>query len=126
MPKKQVKKNIDIQEDAGDTVAKSYFVGETHSQEIIALLKEIKEQNKILKRRMTWMVVGNYLRLLLIILPLIVGTVLAYVYLPTFMQETVSQYSELLGGGTAGVPMIDLLNQVSPEQIEQARNLLTQ
>jgi hypothetical protein len=127
MTKKQVKKQMDKQEDAIDAVVQSNFVGKTHSQEILALLREIKEQNIVLKRRMTWMVVGNYLRLLLVILPLIIGTILAYVYLPSFMQDTLGQYEALFSGGVgSSFSVTDLLQQVSPEQIQEARNLLNQ
>lgn len=126
MVKKNVKTIIEKQEHAVETIAKkSNFVGQTHTEEILTILKEIKEQNSVLRRRMTWMVVGNYLRLLLVILPLIIGTILAYVYLPAFMQDTLGQYQELVGGsGSFGIT--ELLQQVSPEQLQEARSLLSQ
>jgi hypothetical protein len=123
--KKNIKAAVDVQEKAIDAVTKSQFVGKTNSEEILVLLQEIKEQNRIIKRRMMWMVVGNYLRLLLIVLPLIVGTVLAYVYLPSFLQNILGEYQQILGGGTQ-VPfsITDIFNQLSPEQIEEAAKLL--
>ncbi len=54
----------------------------------------IYKQNKKIKRRLTIMAVGDYLRLAFIIVPLI----LAIIYLPPLLNDVISQYSELLGG----------------------------
>ncbi|MBI4427136.1 MAG: hypothetical protein HY569_01465 [Candidatus Magasanikbacteria bacterium] len=85
----------------------------------------IYEQNKGIKRRLTWMVVGGYLRLLIVVVPLI----LAFIYLPPILKDLFAQYSNLLGGfsGAAKGGQLDIggiLNQVSPDQIQQIMKTL--
>ena len=85
----------------------------------------IYEQNRGIKRRLTWMVIGSYLRLLMIVVPLI----LAFIYLPPLLKDLFAQYSGLLGGlqGASKGGQLDvgsLLNQVSPDQIQQIMKTL--
>lgn len=75
----------------------------------------IYEQNEKIKRRITMMVVGSYLRLLLILVPL----VLALIYLPPLLQQALSQYSELLGIGGNMSGLDKILSEVSPQDISQ-------
>ncbi|PIT86787.1 MAG: hypothetical protein COU33_01220 [Candidatus Magasanikbacteria bacterium CG10_big_fil_rev_8_21_14_0_10_43_6] len=122
---KKIQANAALHEAATKAVTESPFVGKTASEEVLSLLKEIKEQNHVISRRITWMVVGNYVRLVVVILPLLVGIILAYVYLPAVFQEMLGEYQSLLGGGTQGAFSItDVLHQISPEQIEEASKLL--
>ena len=85
----------------------------------------IYEQNRGIKRRLTWMVIGSYLRLLMIVVPLI----LAFIYLPPLLKDLFAQYSSLLGGisGVSKGGQLDvgsILNQVSPDQIQQIMKTL--
>ena len=68
-------------------------MAEKTPEQITALLEKnlkwsevIYEQNKKIQRRLTWMAIGSYLRLLLILIPLIV----AIVYLPKLMKQFTS------------------------------------
>lgn len=85
----------------------------------------IYEQNKGIKRRLTWMVVGGYLRLLIVVVPL----VLAAIYLPPLIKDMLGQYGDLMGGlqnvSKGGQPDVgSILNQVSPDQIQQFMKML--
>jgi hypothetical protein len=87
----------------------------------------IYEQNRGIKRRLTLLLVGGYLKLLLIVVPLI----LAFIYLPPLLKDLFAQYSSLLGGlsGVSKGGQIDvgsILNQVSPDQIQQIMKTLGQ
>ena len=74
----------------------------------------IYNQNKKIKRRLTMIVVGNYLRLLLIAAPII----FALIYLPPLLLDLFDQYGQILGGaGGANATLgelgglLDLLKQ---------------
>ncbi len=76
----------------------------------------IYEQNKKIKNRLTWMVLGSYLRLAIIIIPII----LAFIYLPSLLKELFSQYQSVLGGvGGSPSQVNDLLGQVSSNQLQE-------
>jgi len=82
----------------------------------------IYEQNRKIKRRLTMMVVGNYLRLFIIVAPI----VLAIIYLPPLIEKLLST----VGGAGApaifggGLPLQDILSQIKPEQIQELLKLL--
>ncbi len=87
----------------------------------------IYEQNRAIKRRLTFMVLGNYLRLLMIILPLIVG----FWFLPPLIKQLVGQYQGLFNdSGTNSAPSASpaLLQKFFPslgtEQLKQINGLL--
>lgn len=62
------------------------------------LLSElIFEQNQRLQHRLTLMVIGNYVRLTIILTPIILGII----YLPPLVKDVWKDYGHLLGG--AGV-----------------------
>lgn len=94
----------------------------------------IYEQNRKIKRRLTLMAVGNYLRLFMILAPLI----LAVIYLPPLIEKLLATYGGLLGnvtgGGGSGAPAIfggglplqDILSQIKPEQIQALLKSLPQ
>jgi len=76
----------------------------------------IYEQNKKIKRRLTIMAIGSYLRLALILIPII----FAIFYLPPLLKNMISQYQSILGGtggSTSGIS--DLLGQVSSDQLQE-------
>jgi len=69
----------------------------------------IYNQNKKIKHRLTMMVVGNYLRLALIIAPIILGII----YLPSLIKQFSAQYQDVLGGMGLPIGNIgDLLGQL--------------
>lgn len=57
------------------------------------LAEKIYEQNRSINRRLTWMVIGNYLRLVLILAPLILGII----FLPPLIAQLWQQYTGLIG-----------------------------
>ena len=75
---------------------------------------------------MTMMVIGNYMRLLLIVAPIIIGII----YLPPLMSSLWEQYSSMLG--LQGVPLTDIGeifkqlrgtgSQIDPSQIQEILN----
>lgn len=74
----------------------------------------IYEQNRKIKKRLTMMAVANYLRLILIVVPIIIGII----FLPPLLEGVWQQYSEILGisssGGTSGLnSLTDILSQIS-------------
>jgi len=125
MIKKQVKKNENEGIDAEIPEIKHPKIDVNINTSDHASLKElveknikwsqvIYEQNKKIKSRLTWMVVGSYLRLAIIIIPII----LALIYLPPLLKGVFSQYSSLLGG-LGGAPQVnDFLGDVSSSQIQ--------
>ncbi len=80
----------------------------------------IYEQNRKIKRRMGWMLFGSYLRLAIIIIPLL----LAIYYLPPIVENFWEQYGNLLSGvgsGSAlnqGLQLNDIISQISTQQIQ--------
>ncbi|PIR03169.1 MAG: hypothetical protein COV60_01760 [Candidatus Magasanikbacteria bacterium CG11_big_fil_rev_8_21_14_0_20_43_7] len=59
----------------------------------------IFQQNKKIARTLKWSMIGSYLRLALILIPLIIGII----YLPPLLSAVWSQYQSVIGLGT-GVP----------------------
>jgi len=72
----------------------------------------VYEQSRKINRRLTWMVVGDYLRLFLIIAPLI----FAAIFLPPVIKDFWEQYGKVLQG-MAGSGSGAQYN-ISPEQIQ--------
>lgn len=84
-------------------------------EESIALSQKIVVQNRQIKRRLTWMAVGSFLRILVILIPLI----LAAIFLPPLIEPAIRQYQELIGlssslreSGVNGQVMTDLLQML--------------
>ncbi len=75
----------------------------------------IYEQNQKIKRRMTMMVILGYLRLLVIVVPL----VLALIYLPPMFKEMWGQYSSLLGVGAGSEQISEIMSQISSGQLQE-------
>ena len=74
----------------------------------------IYNQNKKIKHRMTMLVVGNYLRLLLIIVPIILGII----YLPALFGDMWQQYGSTLGlDGTRAIDVGSLIKAVEQSGI---------
>lgn len=58
--------------------------------------KKVYEQNNKIYRRLRWMVWGNYLKLFIIITPIIIGII----YLPPYLAEIWESYKNILGIST--------------------------
>lgn len=85
----------------------------------IKLSEEVYEQNKKINKRLRNIVWGSYLRLALIIIPIIVGII----YLPPFFSQIFGQYQDLLGINT-GLSTEQLTNFTTPNQIKEIIQLL--
>jgi uncharacterized membrane protein len=74
-----------------------------------ALLEVIEKQNKKIGRHIFWMAVGDYVRILLVIVPLI----LAAIFLPPLLKDVTKQYQELLGvkNSASNFDIQSLINQ---------------
>lgn len=74
----------------------------------IKLSEAIFIQNKKIKRRLNLMLLGGYLKMVLIVAPLI----FAVIYLGPFINQLLAQYNSLLGGSGGGTSnlgsMLDL------------------
>ncbi|MEK7643692.1 MAG: hypothetical protein AAB390_00090 [Patescibacteria group bacterium] len=69
----------------------------------------IYEQNKKIKNRLTWMLIGDYLKIFLILAPLII----ALLYLPPFISQLMKTYDAILPGQTgAPIGIMDELNKI--------------
>ncbi|MEK7083712.1 MAG: hypothetical protein AAB932_00570 [Patescibacteria group bacterium] len=88
----------------------------------------IYHQNKSIKRRLLWIVIGDYLRLAIIVVPIILGII----YLPPLISAYIGQLQALLdpsagGDGAAASGQLnfgDLLSQFSPAQIQEVLKVL--
>ncbi|MBU2542201.1 hypothetical protein KJ785_01410 [Patescibacteria group bacterium] len=104
----------DVDGDGSDNVSLKELV-----EKNIKWSQVIYEQNKKIKHRLTMMVIGSYLRLALIIIPIILGII----YLPSLLEDLWGQYGQILGGMGAGggsVPQInDLLGGISSNQLQE-------
>lgn len=88
----------------------------------------IYEQNRKINNKLLWTAIAEWLKVLLIVVPL----VLAILYLGPLLKGVISQYSDLLGGGNGSVsetqqnPMSSLLlkwSSLDPAQQEQLKAL---
>lgn len=84
----------------------------------------IYEQNRKINNKLLWIAIGGWVKILLIVLPLIA----AVLFLPPLLAGFWSQYSDLLGGANStSTPsfdaMIKLFN-LNPAQQEQLKALL--
>lgn len=85
----------------------------------------IYEQNRGIKRRLTWMLIGSYLRLLIIVVPII----LAIIYLPPLIRDLFEQYAGIINGvqnmSKGGeLDIGGLIDQISPSQMQSIINML--
>jgi len=62
-------------------------------QKNIVLTEQVILQQKKIQRRLTAMVWGNYIRLLFILVPIILGVI----YLPSLLKQFWNQYNQLTG-----------------------------
>ncbi len=95
---------------------KSNDVEQISNEKIIALLEKqqvllevIEKQNKKIGRHIFWMTVGGYVRILLVIIPI----VLAVIFLPPLLKDVTKQYQELLGvkNSASSFDIQNLINQ---------------
>lgn len=99
--KPKIEKSTDIVDAPPVAVEKS--VETEHDALKILIEKNIKwsqviyNQNRKIQRRLTWMTIGSYTRLFLILIPLILGII----YLPPIISDAWAQYGSQLGSGNA-------------------------
>lgn len=108
MPKAKATSNADVTPELPDvvieeettTVVEPAVVPEhPNNDELAVLIKKniqwsevLYQQNKKIERRLFWMAVGSYLRLAIILIPLVLGAI----YLPPIIRQLLSQYDALL------------------------------
>ena len=86
----------------------------------------IYEQNRKINNKLLWSAVANWLRLLVIVVPII----LAFIFLPPLLKKAWSQYGDLLGNAPAtGAKQNSFENvlklfNLDPAQQEQLKTLL--
>lgn len=82
------------------------------------LLKEVKAGNTRLERYLRWNRIWSFLRLLIIVIPIILGII----FLKPYVKNAFSEYRELLGSPSAdGVNQsLDILDQL--KQYQQVGN----
>lgn len=104
-----------------DNVSTKELEKEEKNKDLVALIEKnllwsqlVYEQNKRMERKLTIMAVAGYVKLLLILIPLI----LAFVYLPSILAPAIEQYQQLLGGG-GQVNIGPLLENVSQEDVQR-------
>jgi len=117
-----------------DSLEKNDVAETTPKEEIKELLEKnlkwsqiIYEQNRRINRKLLWTAIAGWLRLLLILIPL----VLALLFLPTILNNVWSQYGELLGvGKNTSSTSVGSLNELmkllnfSSEQKEQLKTIV--
>lgn len=64
----------------------------------------IYHQNRKIQRRLSWMVFGSYLKLFLVLVPIILGLI----YLPPLVSDFLKQYGSLLGDNQTWKDYLDL------------------
>lgn len=91
-------------------------------QQSIELSQKIHEQNVVIKRRLGMMLIMGYVKITLILIPLL----LAIFFLPPLLQEAFSQYETLLSGNSSLLENILPLitSDISPEQIQEALKMI--
>ena len=82
----------------------------------VALSQAIFEQNKKIKRRLALVLVGDYLRLALLIVPIILGAI----FLPPLLKDWFGAYAELLNPPQSSATTPESQN----DQSGQLKNLL--
>ncbi len=88
----------------------------------------IYEQNRRLSHKLLWSAVASWMRMLIIVIPIILGII----FLPPLIKQFTAKYRGLLNGAKSGQPagssssleeMLKLL-PVNPDQKEQLKALL--
>ena len=76
----------------------------------------IYEQNRKIKRRLTMMAILSYLKLALILAPIIIGII----YLPPLLEQLLEQYSSILGIVNGGQALSDdVLSQIPVGSLDE-------
>lgn len=92
------------------------LAGEGRGDDLKALIEKnikwsqiIYEQNKKIKNRLTWMLIGDYLKIFLILAPIII----ALLYLPPFVSQLMKTYGSILPGQSgAPIGIMEQLNKI--------------
>lgn len=106
--------NTDVEDlDIGDKPTADMSAATSHDSLKELIEKNIKwsqvvyNQNKAIKRRLTMMAVGNYIRLALILTPIVFGII----YLPSIIADTKARYESVISGLGVDQDISELLQQ---------------
>lgn len=89
-------------------------------EENLKLTREMHEMVKSIKSYVFWARIWGFLKIFLIIIPLIIGIM----YLPPLLKNVTDQYKSLLGGAGDAT---DLLNSLDPSVLSgDLKNLIKQ
>lgn len=130
MQKKEQKKQEEEKNDA-PTIEKNLTMGEVEDVDTKELLEKnlkwsqlIYEQNKRIQYRLTMMVIGSYIKIAIIVVPLI----LAAIYLPPIAKDAFAQYQSLIGigGGDQVEDVASVISNLTQDQKKIISELLNQ
>jgi hypothetical protein len=70
----------------------------------------VYEQNKVIKRRLLFTVILGYVKIVLILIPIVIG----FIFLPPYFQEFFGQVTSILDGfgEFTSLPVNDLFKQI--------------
>lgn len=74
----------------------------------------IYEQNQKIEKRLLWMAIAGYVRLAIILIPLI----LAIVYLPPLLSNFLEQYQAVVGVDVGNLNLQEIFTQINSTQTE--------
>lgn len=110
--KEKVVEKIELKKDLSNAELKELI------EKNIKWSQVIYNQNRKINRRLTWMTIGSYLRLALIIVPLILGII----YLPPLIMEFLENYGSTFGIDANTFSQFgDLFKQANQGQFDQAQ-----
>ncbi len=81
---------------------------------LVEMVQEIYEQNKKIKKRLTWILIGNYVKFLIFLVPLVVGLI----FLPSLIKEVIPKYNALINSSSTN-PFSDILSNTTSKQLEE-------
>lgn len=82
-----------------------------------ALIEENNRLTKKMKRHMTTMAIMSYIKIAIIMIPIILG----FIYLPPLFKQVNEQYQQVLGIAS-GEPVKEALGNISPESLQDLLN----
>ena len=131
MPNKKTK-NIELPEEVENAPIDSSKDLKELIEQNIKWTQVVYEQNKKIRRRLGHMIIFGYIRLFILLAPIIIAIILAIIYLPV-IQALLVDYQQFFGGDLGLESIGNLFGklqssgavevQISPEQLEQLRNM---
>lgn len=87
----------------------------------LSFLKAIYEQNERIKRRLTLMTVGSYIRLAIILVPIILGLI----YLPRFLDDASQVYQLLRPPSQNNAGIQKIISNIPEGQFQSILDLIS-